>query len=51
VRREELDPFDPADHDDDQHTDHLARLSDPAVLAWCEEQAREREERYGSRAE
>ena len=28
-----LDRFNPADHDDDQDTDHLARLADDDVLA------------------
>jgi hypothetical protein len=29
----ELEPFDVHDHDDDEGTDHLARLSDPECLA------------------
>jgi hypothetical protein len=35
-RLDELEPFDPADHDDSEDTDHLARLADPECLARVE---------------
>jgi hypothetical protein len=40
-RRDELEPYDVADHDDDESTDHLARLADPDWLARVVELERE----------
>jgi len=48
VSEADLEPTDAADHDDDQDTDHLARLADPDVAQRVEDLEREQGgQRYG----